>query len=716
MTAITVVEFSPTTAPLATPVWENISERCYSVSMSRGRSAELAQFSAGTASYDLANHDRQLDPSYAAGDWFGNLKPRRRIRHSVIVGPILLAASGALFMVAVETDSSLTTHPVSVRAAEASPDIVMQDSAGQRWKLGVADDSSLTTTATTDPVANVPVLTDLAGVKWKIGVETDSTLTTTATSDAATGITARRFTGFINGYPQAYNPPGDATVTIEATDGFGLLARMKAASAWEQEVRATNPDRWFRLGESQGTEAQDSSGNGGHGVYQGGATFSDRDGLIAGDSDGSIEFDGVDDAVEFPDPIEPGDSFTVAFWCQIPEFAKQTAFVPYFYNAGGFGAAARSVWLEPSGVVRGSLADPDTVVESTTAVDDDRPHLVFFELDRSAGRTRIYVDSGAAEDTAVYATARVTGGETGYIGQFRTGSAQTEDELLGIMDEVLIWRRVLTSTERANLYAAGTDPWDEDLPGTRIGRLLDMAGWPAGDRDIDTGSALLGPFSSSGSILEALQEVARAEGGRSMLYINGEGKLVFRGRHDFWTGTAYTTSQATFGDGAGELVFDASKITIEHDDLDIVNRARIAPITGWFQQADDAGRGADDPIYEHEERIIEKRAVYARHAAEYIVARKKDDYDRLPMVVIDPDEDPDALYPVVLAADFGYRYTFKRRPQDIGDPIAIDVHLERVTENITPEAVSVSWQLSPAESAFWSLGSSTLGVDTRLAL
>lgn len=75
------VEWSPTTNPGDTPVWERIPlADVSSVSTNRGRQRELDNFGAGTCSIVLRNEDRTYDPEYSAGAHFGNILPMRRIR------------------------------------------------------------------------------------------------------------------------------------------------------------------------------------------------------------------------------------------------------------------------------------------------------------------------------------------------------------------------------------------------------------------------------------------------------------------------------------------------------------------------------------------------------------------------------------------------------------------------------------------------------------
>lgn len=80
MSYTTTVEISFTTNPMDTPVWVDISQYVRQVSISRGRSDEREQHSAGTATLLLDNRDRRFEPGYAAGAYYPNVVPMKRIR------------------------------------------------------------------------------------------------------------------------------------------------------------------------------------------------------------------------------------------------------------------------------------------------------------------------------------------------------------------------------------------------------------------------------------------------------------------------------------------------------------------------------------------------------------------------------------------------------------------------------------------------------------
>jgi hypothetical protein len=65
---------------VASPTWTEVTAYVRSVRTSRGRSNELDDFQAGTATIVLDNRTRRFDPDYSAGPYFGNILPRRQVK------------------------------------------------------------------------------------------------------------------------------------------------------------------------------------------------------------------------------------------------------------------------------------------------------------------------------------------------------------------------------------------------------------------------------------------------------------------------------------------------------------------------------------------------------------------------------------------------------------------------------------------------------------
>jgi hypothetical protein len=61
-------------------VWTDVTADAVSINTRRGRNRESGAFETGTMVFTLRNDDRTYDPDNADGDWYGKLRPNRRVR------------------------------------------------------------------------------------------------------------------------------------------------------------------------------------------------------------------------------------------------------------------------------------------------------------------------------------------------------------------------------------------------------------------------------------------------------------------------------------------------------------------------------------------------------------------------------------------------------------------------------------------------------------
>lgn len=77
---------------VVSPTWTDVTAWVRSVRTNRGRSNELDDFQAGTATVVLENVDRRFDPDYSSGAYYPNVKVRRQIKiegvYSAVTYPI----------------------------------------------------------------------------------------------------------------------------------------------------------------------------------------------------------------------------------------------------------------------------------------------------------------------------------------------------------------------------------------------------------------------------------------------------------------------------------------------------------------------------------------------------------------------------------------------------------------------------------------------------
>ena len=101
-----------------------------------------------------------------------------------------------------------------------------------------------------------------------------------------------------------------------------------------------------------------------------------------------------------------------------------------------------------------------------------------------------------------------------------------------------------------NKFEVSTAMFASKNAGELIGEILDVAGWPDGDRDLDTGIVEFPRFwCESTKTLKALRLVEETETG--LLEESAAGEIVYRDRHARSKDTLSTTSQATYSDASG---------------------------------------------------------------------------------------------------------------------------------------------------------------------
>lgn len=527
------------------------------------------------------------------------------------------------------------------------------------------------------------------------------------------GTTYSLFTGFIEGWPQEYDQADtDATVAVTAIDPLAWLARIHMPTPWELEVKADTPNAWYRLGEAAGTVASDSSGNNHHGSYEGGLTFNSRAGLIASDPDNAIETEGLNaQRVIIPRIVGVStDTWTIEAWASFETGSTGGT----IYGQYVIGSQLQIHVDGTNGVKLTAVANGrvDTVT-STINVIDGRPHHIAVTC--NAGSPAIYVDGidRTAAGTAKIVTPLNTESTKIALGILPTFAGSSP--LQGILDEVSIYNQALTSGRVSARTAAGTSPWRGELSSTRVTKLLSLVPYNIGT-NVSTGKSTLASFAGADSVLEHLQQVATTEAGR--FFIAADGKATFTDRHSIFSAARYRTSQATFGDRAGELPYQNVEIDFTADQV------RNEIIT----DPQDYSRFvvSDEPSIDaylrasYQSETLESDANKARDYAHYILGRYKDPQVRIRSIRVKPAASEAAIYPKVLGCDLGDRITVVRRPQGIGSPISQEVHIESINHSIAPGGNWVTtYTLSQAETrTYWRLGHATdgkLGTSTRLA-
>jgi hypothetical protein len=240
--------------------------------------------------------------------------------------------------------------------------------------------------------------------------------------------------------------PGTTSVT-----GAGSVTATGTATipsgGYSAEVLADSPIAYYRLAETSGTNAAEETAAR-DGTYLGGPTLGVT-GLLTGDADTAVSFDGVDDQAAIPSTVAltAGSSVTIEYWQNVPAGHANSAFTigdqtsercqchsPYsdgtmYWDYGGGGGSGR--------------------VTASYAGLFDQPVHVVLTFDAATNEHAIYLNASLA-NSIVDATKPTIDLSGGAIGRF-SGFYQ-----LGVLDEFAVYDTALSPTRIATHYTAGT--------------------------------------------------------------------------------------------------------------------------------------------------------------------------------------------------------------------------------------------------------------------
>ncbi len=347
-------------------------------------------------------------------------------------------------------------------------------------------------------------------------------------------VTYDLFRGFVTDWVVGQRDFSDTFTTVEAIDGLSVLQLSELTDAWGDQVAKLSPRAWWRLNETSGTTAIDSSGNGHHGTWEGSPTFTTtNDTTIVGRPGGYANIDGVDDRVSIPIAAAftgTAQAFSISAWFNSP--AGEGSYM-YWQTFGASGATKDTASLYVSGgpsnqQVIGDILGPAgsnvaSGLGSTTKYDDGEWHFAVVTYDGNL-TYKLYVDN-VLKDTTVE-----TDGTLTLVKPTATYIAGFVNEFYepGDVVEVALFDTELSSTNVTDLFDAAQG-WPTVLTSQRATDLLDLMGWPSADRSISTGKTTLGAMTAVSSFLAGMFEAQDGEDGE--LYLDGAGKVVFTNRH-----------------------------------------------------------------------------------------------------------------------------------------------------------------------------------------
>ena len=547
------------------------------------------------------------------------------------------------------------------------------------------------------------------------------------------------FFGFIDQWPQSYNYPNDATVSVTATDAFKVLNEFKLPSYWNTTIAAAGPTAWYPLADFNGsfyafeiakwtaTSAQWMSSTAGVDSY-----CTPGSALLADDPATSSSFDGQK-ILQIVDPLptfakfSTQNTWTVEFWIQTTE--STTGNYGIWNHGNHDGATIGMVVAGGNATIVGQFGDynlvPGTVNTKNVPinVNDGKPHHIVLNYksnDPFDTVNEIYVD-GVSTATSSSFSDEINNNYSfmtlGYpISKSATAANNFTNYFKGSIQHLVLYKNTnLSAATVLAHYQIGAGTY---LQGTRTDQritfLADLADWMTDGLDLNTGdSTVLGLEIFGKGLLDALKEVETAEQGR--LFMSVDGKIRFIDRNAEGSGN-FVTSQATFSDnpGVGEIKY--ADITLTYDDRYIFNEVTVTQPNGSFYTAYDTT--SQNKYFKKTlniDNFIADDAYFVANTALYRLQQYKDPQMRIDELTVNARRAVAYQSPCV-TLDIGDRITVERTPQDVGAQITKTLIIEGIKHSITRDNWVVTFTTSPTlENAPFVLDSATLGVlDTDL--
>ncbi len=205
---------------------------------------------------------------------------------------------------------------------------------------------------------------------------------------------------------------------------------------------ATNPVAHYRLDETTGTVATDSSGNGNNGVYVNGPTLG-----VVGVHSTAADFDGTNDYVSVEIDVNETD-YSAAFWF------KTTSPDAGLFQASNSATSPSSydrVLSLSSGNIRVRTWSNEILTSTGLNLADGRWHHVVHVLGVSVGGQRVYVD-GELILQGTKDTSNFNHQTHLFFGRVTSIFDAASPYLNGQLDDVRVYNRVISDQEIAELY------------------------------------------------------------------------------------------------------------------------------------------------------------------------------------------------------------------------------------------------------------------------
>jgi hypothetical protein len=581
-----------------------------------------------------------------------------------------------------------------------------------------------TATARSHQLAVQPATSPSAGQTVWIDQVMVRETSASSTYDSFAPVIYDRFTGNADGWALSWPSGGDKTakVLLSASDMLKRLGERTAElrSVLEEEIHAgltvLNGSCYYRLAESsEASQASDAGpmgqppllikqvGSGGT-IEFGSGTGPGTDELPAAVFTRATQTTGKYLRSTLRTPLGGSGVFSRTFGAWFNTTVADAAEILTLANSDDGSDERMTLAIDSAHKLKLYVYKPGIgtfiTLTSAASVNDGLTHLAVGKVDNSGLTYRLFLD-GVEVDSGV--SANKTADHRMVIVGGRSGG----DLFTGTLSHVFASSFALTFAVITDLWNAGDTGFAGDLTSARIARLAGYAGITS--LALETGQTTVVRQKTSGqATLSAMRDVERTEGG--LLFASRAGVLtLFNRRHrDLLT--------------AG-LVLDASAehidadLTMPNDDTGVINDFTASRPDSTSAHFADTASIDKRGYYRDSQSYLMESDTDLQAASEWPVTNFSVPLVRIPTLGMDLMglRDVGTLFEVAQAVELWDRISAVNLPAQAPTP-AMDLCVEGYTEKETVDSFGVVFNTSPwLFATVWILGTSALGVDTKLA-
>lgn len=543
-------------------------------------------------------------------------------------------------------------------------------------------------------------------------------------------VTYRRFLGYVEGWrlvPSGH-PDRFADVEVTAVDAFGVLSRNHLFAAYAEQIFQDVPSSYIACTEGKGANyARDFAATTVASVpllrSKSGSAASDfgADAVLrygdVGTSLGlnpastSVRADILDcSTVGAAYPISGG-LWTFEAWINYEQVPGNTHYLLRHQSKHGTGINGFAISIHTDGKIYvSSGSEVDFTSTAVSIVDQISHHVALvYTTGGSFGHALLYLDGVLVADYTLTASIFPFGEQAASantfccVGGVRYASTIQDGGMRARLGHVAFYADDLTANQVAQHYSSGYFGSPEDEV-TRIGAVLDMLGWDASLRSLESARAnTLQPrdWADGSPGLNPLTDSAAAAGG--VLFMATDSKVTYQNRSHRYNRTVDQTFDATTAPEADGAEFAADNSEIRN----VIKVTRGNEGGGVVRDSASASKYGEIWFDLDVQVTLDSEALDAASWALYLYA---DPAPRVSALTWKPSSGnsatASAMYPKLLDLEFGDRITISNTPTLVPDG-PLDQFVEKLEESYNKQEWSLTLTLSPAtkyDISVWDTG------------